>query len=179
MPPDAKRTGPEGITPQARLNVKVTGTALDASNLQASAVSGRECDWCHGPLPAGRRRFCSDLCRVRGQRAERVTETGEFGRAAIRMIRQMARRVGASDIAEFGAMWEVMTEAETAVTTTIDDLRQSGFSWAQIGAEVGWGRQRLTQWRQRRGEFPGQRSVAPGTPDSGPVGWNPAQGVGA
>ena len=113
------------------------------------------------PRPAGapRRRFCSDLCRLRGQRSERVTETGEFGRAAIRMIRQMAKRVGASDIAEFGAVWEVITEAEHAVTRAIDELRESGYSWAQIGAEIGWGRQRLTQWRQR-GEFPGQRSVA-------------------
>jgi hypothetical protein len=90
------------------------------------------------------------LCRIRGQRAERVTETGEFGRAAIRMIRQMARRVGGSDIAEFGAMWEVRTEAEGAVTKAIDDLRSAGYSWTEIGAEIGWTRQRLTQWRERR-----------------------------
>lgn len=44
------------------------------------------------------------------------------------MIRQMARRVGASDIAEFGAMWEVMEESERAVTKTVDDLRAVGFS---------------------------------------------------
>ena len=87
---------------------------------------------------------------VRGQRAERVTETGEFDRAAVRMIREMAKRVGASDIAEFGAMWEVMTEAEHAVTDTIDGLRATGFSWSEIGAEIGWGKQRLSQWRQRR-----------------------------
>ena len=90
--------------------------------------------WCAAPgcgnhLPPRRRRFCSDLCRIRGQRAERRAETGEFGRAAIRMIRAMAKRVGASDIAQFGAMWEVMTEAEHAVTATIDSLRESGFSW--------------------------------------------------
>src|SRR5690242_4788472 len=91
----------------------------------------RVCDRCGEPLPARRRRFCSDLCRQRGQRAERVTETGDFGRAAVRMIRQMAKRVGASDIAEFGAMWEVMTEAEHAVTDAIDHLRAAGFSWAE------------------------------------------------
>ena len=125
---------------------------------------------CGGPLAPKRKRFCSDLCRLRGQRAERVTETGDFGRAAIRMIRAMARRVGASDIAEFGAMWEVMTEAEHAVTEAIDHLRAAGFSWAEIGAEIGWGRQRLTQWRQRRGEFPVQRNVAPGIPESGAAG---------
>ncbi len=128
------------------------------------------CSWCHGPLPPRRRRFCSDLCRIRGQRAERHAETGEFGRAAIRMIRAMAKRVGASDIAEFGAMWEVMTEAEAAVTAAIDDLRAAGFSWAEIGAKVGWSRQRLTQRRQRREEVPGQRIVAPGIPGSSGAG---------
>ncbi len=125
------------------------------------------CAWCRGPLPARRRRFCTDLCRRRGQKAERVTETGEFGRAAIRMIRQMASRVGASDIAEFGAMWEVMEESERAVTKTIDDLQASGFSWAEIGAEIGWSKQRLSQWRQRRAEFPRQQSVYAGLAGTG------------
>jgi hypothetical protein len=123
------------------------------------------CAWCGDPLPSRRRRFCSDDHRRRGQRAERITETGEFGRAAIRMIRTMARRVGASDIAEFGAMWEVMEESERAVTKTVDDLRVSGFSWAEIAAEVGWTKQRLQQWRQRRGEFHCQRNVDARIPD--------------
>ncbi len=125
------------------------------------------CSWCHGPLPPRRRRFCSDLCRIRGQRAENRTETGDFGKAAIRMIRAMARRVGANDIAEFGAMWEVMTEAEHAVTEAIDDLRASGFSWAEIAAEIAWSKQRLSQWRQRRGEFPRQQSVYAGLAGTG------------
>jgi hypothetical protein len=37
----------------------------------------RICDYCGDPLAARRRRFCTDECRRRGQRAERVTETGE------------------------------------------------------------------------------------------------------
>ncbi len=40
----------------------------------------------------------------------------DFGRAALRMVHAMAERVGASDIAEFGLMWEIMHEAEHAVT---------------------------------------------------------------
>ncbi len=126
--------------------------------------------WCAAPgcgnhLPPRRRRFCCDLCRIRGQRAENRTENGDFGRAAIRMIRAMARRVGAADIAEFGAMWEVMTEAERAVTDTIDGLQKSGYSWSQIGAEIGWSKQRLSQWRQRRGAVQRKRTV-----DAGPAG---------
>jgi hypothetical protein len=162
-PPDANERRP-----------RAEGGAHDgddvSTRVQVGAASGRECNHCGGPLAPKRRRFCSDICRVRGQPTERVTETGEFGRAAVRMIRAMARRVGASDIAEFGAMWEVMTEAEHAVTGAIDHLRAAGFSWAEIGAEIGWGRQRLTQWRQRRGEFPGQQNVAPGIPESGEAG---------
>ena len=35
--------------------------------------------------------------------AERTIETAEFGRFAIYMIRSLARRIGGSDIAQFGA----------------------------------------------------------------------------
>ena len=105
---------------------------------------------CSAVVPIGRRRFCSDLCRIRGQRAERQYETGEFGRAAIRMIRVMARRVGANDIAEFGLMWQIMDEAEAATYTSIDQLRAKGFSWPDIAAEVGVTRQAIAQWYGRR-----------------------------
>jgi hypothetical protein len=168
MPPDAKRSGPDTTPDRSHQDSDLAAEAKPT--IPPGAASGRECAWCHGPLAPRRKRFCCDLCRIRGQRAERHAETGEFGRAAIRMIRAMAKRVGASDIAEFGAMWEVMTEAEHAVTEAIDHLRAAGFSWAKIGAEIGWGRQRLTQWRQRRGEFPGQRFVDTGTPESGAAG---------
>ena len=66
------------------------------------------------------------------------------------MVHAMAERVGASDIAEFGLMWEIMHEAEHAVTAAIDGLRAKGFTWTEIAAEAGLSRQRLTQWRQRR-----------------------------
>jgi hypothetical protein len=109
---------------------------------------------CSEPLAGHRRRFCSDLCRIRGQRSERKTETGEFGRAAIRMIRQMAKRVGASDIAEFGLMWEIMAEAERAVMKTIGELRACGYTWDEIGAEAGASKQSLSQWYKRRSPAP-------------------------
>jgi hypothetical protein len=87
---------------------------------------------------------------VRGQRAERRTETGEFGAMVVRMIAAMAHRVGASDIDEFGALWEVRIEANRAAAAAIDELRAKGFSWAQIAAEAGVSRQALCQWRKRR-----------------------------
>jgi hypothetical protein len=168
MPPDTQRSGPDTTPDRSR---KYSDLAAEAKlTIPLGAASGRECDQCGGPLAPKRKRFCSDLCRLRGQRAERVTETGEFGRAAVRMIRAMARRVGASDIAEFGAVFEVMTEAEHAVTAAIDDLRAAGFSWAEIGAEVGWSKQRIAQWRQRRGEFPRQHFVDTRPAESGAAG---------
>lgn len=125
---------------------------MPGGSLPAPADSGRACEapGCGRALPPGRRRFCTDLCRRRGQRAERRTETGDFGRAALRMVHAMAGRVGASDIAEFGLMWEIMHEAEHAVTAAIDGLRAKGFTWTEIAAETGQTRQGLTQWRQRR-----------------------------
>ncbi|MDR3033904.1 MAG: hypothetical protein LBV78_12500 [Kitasatospora sp.] len=101
-------------------------------------------------LPSGRRRFCSDLCRVRGQRSERRYDTGEFGQAAVRMIAALANRVGASDAAELGALWEVRAAADRAAAEAIDRLRAQGFSWYALAAEVGVSRQALTKWRARR-----------------------------
>ena len=55
----------------------------------------------------------------------------------IRMIRSMARRVSASDLAAFGMLWELRDEADRACTDAIDGLRGKGFSWAEIAAETG------------------------------------------
>jgi len=120
--------------------------------LPPGTVSGRACEapGCGRTLPQGRRRFCCDLCRQRGQRAERRTETGEFGQMVVRMIGTMARRVGGSDIAAFGALWEVRSAADRACVAAIDGLRAKGFSWSEIAAEADQTRQGLTQWRQRR-----------------------------
>jgi hypothetical protein len=106
-------------------------------------------------VPIGRRRFCSELCSIRGQRSERVYDTGQFGRYAINAIRSMARRVGASDIAELGLMWEIMAEAENATFETLTQLREgtqttAGFSWGVLAAEIGVTRQALSQWYARR-----------------------------
>ena len=122
------------------------------ANGMPGAVSGRACEapGCRRELPRGRRRFCCDLCRMRGQRAERCYDTDEFGQMVVRMIRSLARRVSASDLAAFGALWELRDEADRACIETIDGLRAEGFSWTDLAAEAGQTRQGLTQWRQRR-----------------------------
>jgi hypothetical protein len=158
MRPDRARppgdSGPrQAVTPARGRTTAPPPVRAEAIHIVASGtgrVRACEAPGCGGDLPRGRRRFCSDLCRQRGQRAERRTETSDFGQMVVRMIGTMARRVGGSDIAAFGALWEVRAAADQACAAAIDGLRAKGFSWAQIAAEAGQSRQGLTQWRQRR-----------------------------
>ena len=108
---------------------------------------------CGRALPPGRRRFCSDLCRVRGRRRERQYDTDEFARMITRMIRNLGRRVGRSDIDNFGALWRVRDAADQACADAIDGLRAEGFSWRAIGHAAGLTGQGAGQWRRRRDEL--------------------------
>jgi len=105
---------------------------------------------CNVALTGHRRRFCSDACARKARRAERVTETSDFGQAAIRMIRAMAKRTGASDIATFALLWELQHETELAVCAAIDALKADGFSWTDLADELGVSRNAISQWRKRR-----------------------------
>jgi hypothetical protein len=67
-------------------------TVPDVAMLAGGTVSRPGCSYCGDPLPARRRRLCSDLRRRRGQKAERVTEDGSYGSAVVRMIGGMGRR---------------------------------------------------------------------------------------
>jgi hypothetical protein len=116
---------------------------------------------CGIPIPPGRRRFHSDLCAARARREERVVEAADFGAGTLRMMRTYARRVGASDIEELAALWEIREAADNAMVDVVDGLRAAGFSWAQMASRVGVSRQALTQWRGRRPDQNGQRNVAP------------------
>jgi hypothetical protein len=169
-----KREGP-ATTPDLRQVAPATPVRVaDSSTVSRPGVmTARACQapGCDRELTGQRRRFCCDLCRVRGQRAERVTENGEFGKAAIRMIAALARRVGGSDIAQFGALWEVRGAADQAAVDAIDGLRSKGFSWGSLAAEAGMSRQALCQWYQRRLARSGVND--PLTPGSrSPGGWS-------
>jgi hypothetical protein len=113
-------------------------------------MSGRLCEECGGPLPPRHRVTCSDRCYRAYRRQTRCTETADFGPAVVRMIRALGKRVGAADLAMFGAVWQAMDAAEAATVEAIDDLRASGCSWAEIAREVGKDRQAVQQWRARR-----------------------------
>lgn len=105
---------------------------------------------CGRALPPGRRRFCSDLCRVRGRRRERQYDADEFGSMIARMIRNLSGRVGAADIDSFGALWRVRSTADEECAEAIDGLRQAGYSWRAIGDAAGQSGQGIGQWRRRR-----------------------------
>lgn len=105
---------------------------------------------CIEELGPYRRRFCSDICAQRGRRAERVTETADFGAAALRMVRTLARRVGDGDVDEFGALWQARAEMDRAVAEAVEGLQAAGFSWADMAARAGVSKQALHQWHKRR-----------------------------
>jgi hypothetical protein len=105
---------------------------------------------CDRELRASRKRFCSDLCRRRGQRYERITETDQAGRAVVRMITALSRRAGASDIDVLAVLWEVRDAADRATFEAIGRLiGKEGISWAVLADAVGLARHDLYQRHQR------------------------------
>jgi hypothetical protein len=112
-----------------------------------------EAPGCGRDLPKGRRRFCSDLCRVRGHRAERTRDSGEWARGLLRQVRSVGRRA-AADPEEFAVLWEVRAEADEACTVALDGLRSHGYSWAHLASIAGITRQAIQQWRARRPDPP-------------------------
>ena len=67
----------------------------------------------------------------------------------VRMIAAMSRRVGASDIDTFGALWDLRRRLDREVVTAIDALLASGIPMAQIATAAGLSRQGLARWRDR------------------------------
>jgi DNA-directed RNA polymerase specialized sigma24 family protein len=137
--------------------------ALDVSNLQAGAVCGRRCDHCAGPLPPRRRRFCCDLCRRRGQRAERVTENETYAAAVVRQIRSMGVRASA-DLDALQWLAGAADYARAALAVAVDGCRARGYSDGEIGAALGITRQAVGQ------RFGRKREVYTGQPESGTSG---------
>lgn len=104
---------------------------------------------CGNVVEPPRRRFCSDKCARRARRHEKNVENPEYGKATIRMIRALARRIGASDIATFAMIWELQGEVAAALVETMDDLKARGFSYESMAAEIGVSRNAVSQWHKR------------------------------
>jgi hypothetical protein len=107
---------------------------------------------CDQELPARRRRFCSDLCRQRGQRAERVIDTAEYGSGLCRQITRMGTRAS-GDLDALAWLAGAIGHARTALAVAVDGCRARGFSDAEIGAALGITRQAVGERFGRKGHL--------------------------
>ncbi|SRR6266704_818113 len=155
MPPDTAERRPRGKEGGAQEDG--AGGNVNNAILTGASVIRPGCAWCRGPLTGRRRRFCSDLCRRRGQRAERKTQTDDYARSVVRQIASMGIRASA-DLDALTWLAEAASRARDALPIAVDGCRARGYSDAAIGAALGITRQAV--WKR----FPRQPKVDAGTP---------------
>lgn len=157
MPPDTAER-----RPRAESGAHDDGHDV-STRVQAGAARDRACSWCHGPLPLRRRRFCSDLCRYRGQKAERIIEDADYAAGMKRLVSASARRAGA-DLAMFGMFAEAVDYARARLSEAADRLIAQGYSYGDIARELGITRQ--AAWKR----FGRKPEVDAGPAESGVAG---------
>jgi DNA-directed RNA polymerase specialized sigma24 family protein len=156
MPPD-KRSGPHASTGRRQPPQTTTATITDGAD------GGRRCDQCAGPLTGRRRRFCTDECRRKGQKAERVIEDTDYAAGVVRLIRSMGKRASA-DLEALQWLAGAVDYARDALAMAVDGCRARGYSDGEIGAALGISRQAVGQ------RFGRKREVYAGQPESGAAG---------
>jgi hypothetical protein len=155
-PPDAKSRAAPGrpaptMTTAAAKRAEVISTIAQPRDsgppLRAAlgaSVIRPGCSWCGDPLPARRRRFCSDEHRRKGHRAERKTENDDYAKSVVRQIRSMGVRASA-DLYALAWLSAAVDHARTALDLAVDGCRSRGYSDAEIGAALGITRQAVGQ----------------------------------
>jgi hypothetical protein len=78
-------------------------------------------------------------------RAGRVRENDEYAAFARRVLRAYARRIATGDIEALTLMTDLADEIDSAITQAVTGLRESGYSWAEIGSRLGITRQAAQQ----------------------------------
>ena len=156
MPPDKRTGGPPGPP----VTDSPPPSRSPASTIPPGAASGRECAWCHGELPPRRRRFCTDECRRKGQKRERVIEDDSYAAGVVRLIRKMGVRASA-DLEALKWLAGAAEHARGALAVAVDGCRSRGYSDGEIGAALGITRQAVGQ------RFGRKRDVHAGQPESG------------
>jgi hypothetical protein len=134
-----------------------------STRVTPDAVKGPQCAWCHGPLPPRRRRFCTDECRRRGQKRERIIEDDSYAAGVVRLIRKMSIRASA-DLEALKWLAGAAEHARGALAVAVDGCRSRGYSDGEIGAALGITRQAVGQ------RFGRKRDVHAGQPEPGAVG---------
>jgi hypothetical protein len=156
MTPPERRSGPPPA--RAARDIKAPAGRSTLPTVAQAAVSGRECAWCHGPLPPRRRRFCTDECRRKGQKAERIIEDTDYASGVRRLIRGMGKRASA-DLDALEWLAGAVDYARDALAVAVDGCRARGYSDGEIGAALGITRQAVGQ------RFGRKREVYAGTAD--------------
>ena len=157
MPPDTAER-----RPRAESGAHDDGDDV-STRVTPDAAKSPQCAWCHGPLPPRRKRFCCDDHRRRGQKAERIIEDADYADGVRRLVRASARRAGA-DLAMFAMFAESVDYARARLQEAADQLIAQGYSYGDIGRELGITRQGA---RQRFGR---QQAVVAGPAESGAAG---------
>jgi hypothetical protein len=78
-------------------------------------------------------------------RVGRVVENDEYAAFARRVLRAYARRVADGDVEALIPMFGLAAEIDDAISQAVKGLRESGYSWAEIGARLGITRQAAQQ----------------------------------
>ena len=83
-------------------------------------------------------------------RRRRSVENDEYAAFTRRVMRAYAQRVAASDVDALADMTGIATELDKAISQAVIGLRNTGYSWAEIAAQLGVTRQAAQQrWGHR------------------------------
>jgi CRP-like cAMP-binding protein len=73
------------------------------------------------------------------------TEAQKYGAFARRILRAMGRRVSDRDIEALSVLADLQAEVAAQMQASVDGLLASGYSWADIGRQLGISRQGAQQ----------------------------------
>jgi biotin operon repressor len=79
------------------------------------------------------------------KRRRRHVENDEYALFARRVLRAYGRRIAGGDIDAIADLGRLLGEVETALSRAVTGLRDSGYSWAEIGLRLGVTRQAVHQ----------------------------------
>jgi len=78
-------------------------------------------------------------------RRGRLVENDEYAAFARRVLRAYARRVADGDVETLTLMLGLSAEIDSAISQAVTGLREFGYSWAEIGSQLGITRQAAQQ----------------------------------
>jgi hypothetical protein len=79
------------------------------------------------------------------KRRKRHVENDEYAAFTRRVLRGYGRRIAAGDIDAIADLDGLLGEVETALSRAVSGLRDTGYSWAEIGLRLGVTRQAVHQ----------------------------------